>query len=127
MKTLIIIGVILVVVGLLTTRLLTKRFSINQKENIMSKKHKRIQFIGVTILFFAFMVASFVLMIKNPDINILFILIPFLVSISALRIFMEWRYNRKANRWILEIFSTLFILMAYLMINWVMPTALAYS
>lgn len=124
MKTLIIIGIILVVVALVTTRFLTKRFSINEKENVMSKKHKRIEFIGVALLVFAFVVISFILMSKNPDINLLFVLIPFFLSISILRIFMEWRYNRKANRWILEIFSTLVILAAYLILIWLMPTVL---
>lgn len=124
MKTLIIIGIILVVVALVTTRYLTKRFSINEKENVMSKKLKRILFIVVTLLVFAYIVISFILTSKNPDINLLSIFIPFYLSVSILSIFMEWRYNRQANRWILEISSTLFVLSGYLIFIWLMPIVL---
>ena len=127
MKILIIIGIILVIVSTVISIYLTKRFSIAQKENVMSKKHKRIQFICLTLFFLAFMVTSFIVMSKSTEINLMFLVIPFLLSISTLRIFMERRYNRQANRWILEIFSTLFILAIYLSFIWLLPTALAYS
>ena len=127
MKTLIIIGVILVIVSTVISRFLTKRFSIDQKENIMSKKHKQIQFVGVILTVIAFIVTSFIVTSKHPDINLVLLLIPFFLIVSILRIFMEWRYNRKANRWILEIFSTLFILAIYLSFIWLVPAVLAYS
>lgn len=124
MKTLIIIGIILVIVSTLISRFLTKRFSIDYKENTMSKKHKRIQFVGVILTVFAYMVVSFRVTSKDPDVNLVLLLIPFFLIISILNIFMEWRYNRKANRWILEIFSTLFILTIYLLVIWLVPTVL---
>lgn len=118
MKTLIIISIILVIVSTLISRFLTKRFSIDYKENIMSKKHKRIQFVGVILTVFAYMVVSFRVTSKDPDVNLVLLLIPFFLIISILNIFMEWRYNRKANRWISEIFSTLVILALYLSFIW---------
>lgn len=118
MKTFIIIGIILVIVSTLISRFLTKRFSIDYKENIMSKKHKRIQFVGVILTVFAYMVVSFRVTSKDPDVNLVLLLIPFFLIISILNIFMEWRYNRKANRWISEIFSTLVILALYLSFIW---------
>lgn len=110
MKTLIIIGIILVIVSTVISRFLTKRFSIDHKENVMSKKHKQIQFVGVILTVFAYMMVSFRVTSKHPDVNLVLLLIPFFLVISILRIFMEWRYNRQAKRWIMEIFSTFFTL-----------------
>lgn len=121
MPILIVIGIVFIVVSLLTMRFLTKNFSIDQKVNTMSKKHKRIQWIGVLLFVFAFVGTAYQLMDSNPNMNILIITLPFYFSISMFRVFMEWRYNRQANRWILEICSTFFILALYVLLVFLTP------
>lgn len=121
MKTLIIVVVIFFIVIIIAERFLRVKYNINRKENTMSTVQKQIQFIGVIILFFGYLGISFALMSKDEELDIVWTLIPFILSLSVFRTFMQWRYNRQANMWITEIFGAVCLIALYSLLLLLMP------
>ena len=113
MKEIIVVGLIFIVVGIIGQYYLQKKFNINGKVNNVSKSAKRLQRIILVITFVIYMVIIFVLLIKYDEFNIILVLIPFIIITSLVRTYTQWKYNRHANVWILELF-TVFILLALL-------------
>jgi len=109
LKEIIVVGLIFIIVGLIGQYYLQKKFRINGKANNISKSIKRIQRIILGVAFIVYMVIIATSLIKYDDFNIVFVLIPFIMIISFVRGFTQWKYNRHANVWILELF-TVFIL-----------------
>lgn len=103
MKVFIFIGIIvcLLIVGDFVIR---KKLKVLKHEK-MDPRPKRIETIGVTTLFIGYMIVSTTLIFKYEDVNILFIIFPFFVVLSSFRAFMEWRFNRQARKWAIEIYS----------------------
>lgn len=108
MDNIIILGIILIIFAFSGEILLKKRFKIERKRNDMSRLAKRFQFILLAISYTAFIIVSIVFISADEEFNVLFIMFPFLFAVSAIRGFMEWKYNRVANRWISEIFGASF-------------------
>ena len=115
MKEIIVVGLIFIVVGIIGQYYLQKKFNINGKVNNISKSAKRLQRIALGITFIIYMVTAFVLIFKYDELNVFYILMPYFIVISLIRLFTQWQYNRHANRWILELFTS-FILLVYLII-----------
>lgn len=111
MKEIIVVGLILIVIGIIGEYYLKKKFNINRKSNNIGKLAKRYQRIVLSIIFIIYMVTVFVLLIKYEDINVFFILVPFLIVISLVRMYIQFKYNRHANIWILELFTNSILLL----------------
>lgn len=75
------------------------------KHEKMEPRPKRFENIVVFIIIISFMIISFTLINKNEDIVPLLIVFPFFIVISLFRAFMEWRFNRQARKWAMEIYS----------------------
>ena len=113
MKEIIIVGLIFIVIGLIGEYYLKKKFNINRKLNKMSELARRLQRIALSITFIIYMVTAFVLIFKYDDLNTFYIIMPYFIVISLIRFFVQWKYNRHANVWVLELY-TFFILLALL-------------
>jgi Domain of unknown function (DUF4181) len=103
--------VIIIVVGIF---LIIGEYFLKRKLNVlkhekMAPRAKRFETIGVSILFSGYLVISTTLIFGNEEVNVLFIVFPFFVILSTFRAFMEWRYNRHAKKWALEIYSIIAI------------------
>lgn len=108
MYNIIILGIILIIFAFAGEILLRKRFKIDRKKSNMSRFAKRFQFILLAIAYSAFIIASIIFISADEEFNVLFTILPFFFTVSAIRGFMEWKYNRGANRWISEIFGVSF-------------------
>jgi hypothetical protein len=103
MKIFIIIGIIIcLLVG--GEYVLKKKLKVMKHEK-MEPRPKRIENIGVTILFIGYLVVSATFIFKYDDVNVLFLMFPFFIVLSSFRAFMEWRFNRQARKWAMEIYS----------------------
>ncbi|MFC5590525.1 DUF4181 domain-containing protein [Sporosarcina soli] len=103
MKIFIIIGIIIcLLVG--GEYVLKKKLKVMKHEK-MDPSPKRIENIGVTILFIGYLVVSATFIFKYDDVNVLFLMLPFFIVLSSFRAFMEWRFNRQARKWAMEIYS----------------------
>lgn len=122
MKVIIIIGIILVAIAIISDKVLRKKFNVNKEDN-MSKENKRAQSIILTVLFVVYLIFSFILIAKYEELNTMYIIIPFLLVISFIRAFMQWRYHRNANIWKIEIFGALYMASAFILIS-LLATAL---
>ena len=89
--------------------LVKRKYNIDRKGNPLSKQIKKLQNILLTICFILYLVISSALIFTYDDFNVLFILIPFFIVISFIRGFMQWKYNRNANVWILEIYGAIIL------------------
>ncbi|MCG7335617.1 DUF4181 domain-containing protein [Sporosarcina sp. ACRSM] len=103
MNVFIIIGVILCLL-IIGDYVLRRKLKVLKHEK-MDPRPKRIENIGVTILFIGYMIISTTLIFKYDDVNILLIMFPFFIVLSSFRAFMEWRFNRQARKWAMEIYS----------------------
>ncbi len=103
MKIFIIIGIIIcLLVG--GEYVLKKKLRVMKHEK-MDPRPKRIENIGITILFIGYLVVSATFIFKYDDVNVLFLMFPFFIVLSSFRAFMEWRFNRQARKWAMEIYS----------------------
>ena len=107
MKEIIIVGIIFFVIAVTIEYFVKRKFNIDRKRTPLSKPIKRLQFILLTICFISYLVISFAIIIKYGDFNLGFVVLPFFIVISFIRGFIQWKYNRKANVWIQEIFSAI--------------------
>jgi hypothetical protein len=114
MKALIILGFLFIVIAFIMEYFLKRKFNIDRKGNPLSKPIKKRQFNLLTFLFIIYLVVPSTLIFQYDDINPFFVIFPFLMVISFIRGYMQWKYNRNANIWILEtfgaiLFATMFI------------------
>ena len=75
------------------------------KHEKMEPRPKRFENIVVAIIIISYMIISATLIFKNEDMIPLLIVLPFFIIISLFRAFMEWRFNRQARKWAMEIYS----------------------
>ncbi len=116
MDNIILFGIILIILSVIGGIFLEKRFKIKRKTNEMSPFAKRLQFILLAVIYLAFIIVSIRLISNDAEFNVLFTMLPFFFAISIVRGFMEWKYNRKAKRWISEIFGTFIFTTFFLII-----------
>lgn len=107
MKELIIVGILFIFIGFITEYLVKRKYNIDRKGNPLSKPIKERQFILLIFCLIIYLVISSTLIFTYDDFNVLFLLIPFFIIISFIRVFMQWKYNRNANVWILEIYGAI--------------------
>ena len=106
-KLIIIICILLFVIAVFTESYVKRKYNIDRKSNPLSKPIKRVQFILLTICFIIYLVITSTLLIKYDEFNALLVLFLFFIVISFIRGFMQWKYNRGANIWRLEIFGAI--------------------
>ena len=114
MKELIIVGILFIIIGFITEYLVKRKYNIDRKGNPLSKTIKERQFILLIICLIIYLVISSTLIFTYDEFNVLFILIPFFIVISFIRGFMQWKYNRNANIWILEIYSAVILIIFFI-------------
>lgn len=117
MDKIIVFAIILFGVAILGDSLLKRKFNINRKVNNMSQFAKRLQFSLLTVIFIIYIVTSFLMIYKYEELSILWVMLPFFVSISLVRGIIEWKYNHSANRWISEAYSTVIFIIFVLVIS----------
>ena len=108
MKDMIVIIIVVGIVLIIGEYFLKRKLNVLMHEK-MGPRAKRFETIGVSILFIGYLVISTTLILGNEEVNVLFIIFPFFVILSTFRAFMEWRYNRHAKKWAMEIFSIIAI------------------
>ena len=104
MNNIIFIVIIVGIFLLIGEYFLKKKLNVVKHEK-MSPRAKLFENIGVTIIVIGYLIISIPLISQNVDLNILWILFPFILIVSGFRAFMEWRYNRHARKWAMEIYS----------------------
>lgn len=110
--------IIMGIVGILFiagSYLLRKKLQVST-ENKMSKRAKRFEYIGVAILVIGYWIIGFKFFMGDGDPNFAILIFPFLCLVSLFRAVMQWKYNREAKLWAMELyeaitFSVLFIVM----------------
>ena len=117
MKELIIVGILFFVIAVVMEYSLKRKYNVDRKGNPLSKPIKRLQFILLTICFISYLVISSVLIFRYDDFNVMFVLIPFFIVISFIRGFMQWKYNRNANIWILENYGASILIIFFIVIG----------
>jgi hypothetical protein len=117
MKELITLGFLFIVIAFSMEYFLKKKFNIDRKGNPLSKPIKRRQFNLLTFLFIIYLVVSSTLIFQYDDFNTFLVIIPFLMVISFIRGFMQWKYNRNANIWILETFGAILFAIMFIVIG----------
>lgn len=111
----IIMGIIgiLFIVG---SYLLRKKLQVSTS-NKMSKRAKRFEYIGVAILFVGYLVTVIKFSMGDENLNIAIIIFPFICLVSLFRAVMQWKYNREAKLWAMELFeATMFIILCIVMV-----------
>jgi hypothetical protein len=101
---------IISVIAIMCILLLIGDYFLRRKLNVlknekMSPGARRFENIGVTIIIIGYLLISIPLITQNRDINIVWIIFPLFIMVSAFRAFLEWRYNRHARKWAMEIYS----------------------
>ena len=117
MKELIIVGIVFIFIGFITEYLVKRKYNIDRKGNPLSKPIKERQFILLIICLIIYLVISSTLIFTYDDFNVLFILIPFFIVISFIRGFMQWKYNRYANIWLLETYGAIILTLFFIVIG----------
>ena len=114
MKELIIVGIVFIFIGFITEYLVKRKYNIDRKGNPLSKPIKERQFILLMICLIIYLVISSVLIFTYDEFNVMFLLIPFFIVISFIRGFMQWKYNRNANIWILEAYGASILIIFFI-------------
>jgi hypothetical protein len=117
MKELIILGILFIVIAFSMEYFLKRKFNIDRKGNPLSKPIKKRQFNLLTFCFFIYLVVSSTLIFQYDDFNTFFVIFPFLMVISFIRGYMQWKYNRNANIWILETFGAILFVIFFVVIG----------
>ena len=116
-KELIIIGIVLIIAVWLGERFLKRKLHITKKTNTMDDRAKSLQFFALAILMIGFVIGSIMgsvtLATKYENFNFVYFLGPYLILVSMVRGFMDWKFNQPSKQWILQIYTIflLFILM----------------
>ena|SRR6185437_5936182 len=103
---------ILVVIG----ELILKEKIIVLKHEKMPQKARRVENVVVSILIISYLMFVFKFVVGESNTNILFIVLPLLIIVSTFRAIMEWVFNRNANKWALEIYSSVSITVVILVL-----------
>jgi hypothetical protein len=117
MKELIILGILFIVIAFIMEYVLKRKFNIDRKGNPLSKQIKKRQFNLLMFCFVIYLVVLVTLTFKYDDFNTFFVLFPFFIVISFIRGFMQWKYNRNANIWILETFGAILLAIMFIVIG----------
>lgn len=106
----IIIGIV-GTVWILGFYLLRKKLQVSTS-NKMSKRAKRFEYIVVAILFVGYLVIVFKFFIEDGNRNAAILIFPFICLVSLFRAVMQWKYNREAKLWAMELYEAgMFILL----------------
>lgn len=114
MKELWIITAIFLFLTIAGDYLLRKKLKVSTSEK-MSKRAKRFEHMGLAILFVGYLVIALKIILEDGDIS--FVILPFLCIIPLFRAFMEWKYNRKAKRWAMEMYSAVSLSLLFVVIR----------
>lgn len=105
MTELIIIGVVLIIVGVLGRIYLEKKLNIIKRTNTMTHCAKSVQFFTLFILVIIYLIAVIVLSLKYETSNLVYILLPYLLLLSSVKGFMDWKFNKPSKQWVLHIYE----------------------
>ena len=119
MREIIVVGLIFIVVGIIGEYYLKKKFDTNRKVNNISKSIKWIQGIVLGLIFIVYMLIVTALLIKYDEFNVTYVLTSFVIVIALVRMFTQWKYNRQANIWILELFTAFLFLALLITMNYI--------
>ena len=117
MKGLIIISIVLILLAFVGDHLVRKKITITS-ENNKSKRIKVVEGIVIFLLFVGYLITSLILNIKYGSLHVLYLIVPFFYAVSLFRTFMEWQFNRSANRWVSELYSVFTMTLLFIAIQW---------
>ena len=114
MKGLIIISIVLILLAFVGDHLVRKKITITSENN----KSKRIKVVEGIVIFLLFVGCLVIVVLKSESMVMFYWIVPFYYAVSLFRTFMEWRFNRAANRWVSELYSTFFLTLLFIAIQW---------
>jgi len=96
--------------------LLRKKLQVSTS-NKMSKRAKRFEYIGIAILFVGYLLAVIKFSVGDENRNIAIIIFPFVCLVSLFRAVMQWKYNREAKQWAMELYEAImYIVILFVML-----------
>ena len=116
MKEVIIFGIILIIILIIGEIFLKRKFHINRKKQERSLSHKRSEFVGTLVIALIFFVATMTLLSKYGGLTTVVTMSPFFILTALFRGIMQWKYDRTAKVWILEIFGAIILSAVYIVL-----------
>jgi len=102
--------VILLIVG---NYVLRKKLQVST-DSKMSKRAKRFEYVGVAILVICYLVAVIKFSMGDGNRNIAVIIFPFFCLVSLFRAVIQWKYNREAKLWALELYEAIMYIILFI-------------
>ncbi len=109
MNVIIIIGVL--IASIIGEYFLRRKLKVSKTEK-MSPRANRFKNIAIAILIASYLVVFLIYEVDilgkykiDVEFRMLFFVLPFFYLVTLLRTFMEWKYNRPAKQWAMEIYS----------------------
>ena len=121
MKELIIIGIVLIIAGWLGERFLKRKLNIIKKTNTMDNRAKSIQFFALGILMIGFIIATINLASRDEGFNAFYLMVPYLIAVTTVRGFIDWKFNQPSKQWILQIYTVFIYCILIMAIFWIDP------
>jgi len=112
--SIIIMGII-VILFIVGSYLLRKKLQVSTS-NKMSKRAKRFEYIGVAILFVGYLVTVIKFSMGEGNRSIAIIIIPFICLVSLFRAVMQWKYNREAKLWAMELYEAMTFIILFIVV-----------
>ncbi|WP_342515144.1 DUF4181 domain-containing protein [Sporosarcina sp. FSL K6-1522] len=114
MKGLLIVSIILIPLLFVGERLLRKKITITSENN----KSKRVKVVEGSVIFLLLVGLIIGMGLESESLKMFYWYISFYYASSLFRVFMEWQFNRAANRWFSELYSIFVLTLMFLTVYW---------
>ncbi len=94
----------------------SRKFNIQMKLDNRTKAVKIAQTTGMMVILVGYTIVLYVVLNDKQNFTILPLVFIYFGLITLFRMIMEWAYNRRAKRWIAEIYSLIVVFLFYLVL-----------